>query len=94
MALQEPMQDPQDRVRRTIAAVLAGKGMKPKELALMIGMHPQHLYKRLRGETTISVKDIATIAEALDKPVEEFFRGEVKFRWSSERPERHLHLVT
>ncbi len=66
-----------DQVRLSISAVLGARRMKPIRLAELIEMNPQHLYKRLRGETTISVEDIAVIADALGVPVQLFFDGTV-----------------
>jgi SOS-response transcriptional repressor LexA len=62
-----------ERVRNKIIRILQQRGIKQKELAMMIGVMPQNLNAYMTGKRGFGKKNISRIAKALVIPEEDFY---------------------
>ena len=57
--------------------LIKNKGITIKDFAKMIGMTPNNLHKKLRGDVKFLDRDIKAIIKILELPYEEAFREDV-----------------
>jgi transcriptional regulator with XRE-family HTH domain len=66
---------PEDGIGARVGLHRVRRGMKVSELARQVGVSPSLISQIERGQSRPSVSTLFALAEALDVPVDEFFRG-------------------
>ena len=67
-----------ETVRRSVKALIKGRGVSTEDLARAIGMTPSTLYRRLAGKGSsqaFSAGEVALIAASLGVPITDLFSG-------------------
>lgn len=67
--------DPVDGIGRRLAAYRAARGVRVSDLARSVGVSPSLISQIERGQSRPSVSTLFAMAEALDLPVDAFFRA-------------------
>lgn len=70
----KPADDPTDGIGRRMAAYRAERGIRVSDLARRVGVSPSLVSQIERGQSRPSVSTLFAIAEALEVPVDAFFR--------------------
>lgn len=70
----KPADDPTDGIGRRMAAYRAERGIRVSDLARRVGVSPSLVSQIERGQSRPSVSTLFALAEALDVPVDAFFR--------------------
>lgn len=68
--------DPTAEIGQRLAAHRARRGVRVSELARLVGVSPSLISQIERGQSRPSVNTLFALAEALQVPVDAFFRGE------------------
>ena len=81
--------DPADEIGARLASARLSRGIKVTALARLVGVSPSLISQIERGQSRPSVSTLFALAEALDVPVDAFFRdGDASRRGARARGQR------
>ena len=70
------MQQPQERILKKIVDILGGRAQAVEVLSKLLDKGPDSIYRRLNGESVLTVEELRIIAEALELSIDHLLFGE------------------